>query len=193
MILWNQHKDFSSAFLEKHHAYVLCDIFHQIKAFLLFPPNCSCAPFCSCEELRENAALSLNTALFNQVLENEDDPDTLYPIRLLLRIPEDSFFREHYEEAYPLWLIMEELQKREAENHFKIVDQLMWTLLRLAQTYEEMYRVPRVSLNEGVEKILGKLPLKAKAAELQKDDRLCGAKGYSLYFNKYKSVCHFIS
>jgi len=189
--MWIAYKDFSSSFLEEHHEYVLCDVLHQIMAFLLFPLNCSCKPICLCEEEREEVVLSLNIERFNQAEDQgEDDLDT---IRLLLRIPDDRVLRRTRGKAYPLWLIQEELKKREEENHFKIVDRLMWVLLRQGATYQELYKVRKGSLNEAVEMILGKTPLKTKVIELQNPDYLCGEKGYVAYFSKYKSVAHFIS
>lgn len=190
VIVWNSHQDFSPEFLNQHRDLVLYDIFHHIKAFLLFPLNCACGDHCQCEALREKIVLSLNMSLYNKAEEEVKDLACLYALKILLKIPEDYFFRKHYAEAYPVWLIDQEFTKREQENHFKIVNQLVWTLLRLAKTYQSLWGEPRASLNEAVTMILGKTPLKTKA--LKKDDYLCGEKAYGKYFSTYKSVSHFI-
>ena len=54
-------KDFSPEFLSKHHDLVLYDVFHQIRALILFPLNCSCHDSCDCSEWREKVVLALNT------------------------------------------------------------------------------------------------------------------------------------
>jgi hypothetical protein len=42
MTVWNDHQTLGEEFLIQHHNLVLYDVYHHIKAFLLFPPNCSC-------------------------------------------------------------------------------------------------------------------------------------------------------
>jgi len=65
----------------------------------------------------------------------------------------------------------------------------VWTLLRLATTYElSFYREHRASLTEAVSIILGKTPLKGKKAKQEKTIYLCGEKDYTAHYNTYKSV-----
>src|SRR3990167_4336412 len=52
-IVWDRYQQFSPEFRTKYYDFVLCDIFHHIKACLLFPPNCSCKRTCQCFQLRE--------------------------------------------------------------------------------------------------------------------------------------------
>ena len=194
MALWNTYQEFSPSFLAQHHDYVLYDTFHHIQAFLLYPLNCGCKDNCICEGSRAKVVLSLNVDLYNKTLEKRENPELLHTMKLLLEIPDDSFFREHYAETYPLWLINDKLHQKETDNHFRIVARLVWTLLRIAATNEaSIYREPRASLNEAIEMILGKTPLKTKAKALKKEPYLCGEKGYSAHFNAYKSVCHFMA
>ncbi|EKE09415.1 MAG: hypothetical protein ACD_16C00183G0002 [uncultured bacterium] len=189
---WNQYKNFSSEYLDKHHDLVLYDVFHHIKALLLFPPNCACKDFCQCNDIRARVVLSLNTDLYNKAHKEKEDLDLLHAMKSLLRIPNDHCFREYQADAYPLWLVEQELKKRDAENHFKIVDRLVWALLRLGKSYEVFFGSPEASLNEAIDMILGNNPLKTKVIDLQNADYLCGEKGYAACFKKYKAVCHFI-
>src|SRR5579863_2407021 len=99
MMIWDKHKDFSPEFLAKHHDYILYDVFHHIKAFLLYPLNCSCEGHCRCATLREKIILSLNVDLYNQAQERQDHPDHLYAMKLLFNLPDESYFRRHYGEA----------------------------------------------------------------------------------------------
>jgi hypothetical protein len=192
--LWDKYKDFPPEFLAKYHEYVLYDVFHHIKAFVLYPLNCGCKDDCACEGLRAKIVLSLNVDLYLRMQEHREDCDPCYAIRHLLKIPSDSFLSKHYAQSYPVWLIQAELQKKEADNHFKIVGRLVWTLLRLAQTYElSIFKEPRASINEAVELILGKTPLKTKSNVFEKEAYLCGEKAYSAHLNTYKSVCHFMA
>ncbi len=194
MINWNQYKDFSPKFLENHRDLVLFDVYHHIKAFLLFSPNCSCKPICFCKEQREKVIVTLNTDLYNQALSDEESPEVLYAIKVILRIPEDHWFRENQCDLYPLWLFEQELHKKESSHHFKMVDRLVWTLLRLAQSYKlSIFRESRASLKEAIERILGSAPLKTNVENLKKNDYFGGEKAYASRFNEYKSVCHFIA
>jgi hypothetical protein len=194
MTLWNQHTGFSIEFLAEHHDYVLYDVFHHIKALLLYPLNCSCDGLCQCEALRAKVVLSLNVDLYNQAQERQENPDLLSAMRFFFKIPDDGFFRKHYGEAYPIWLIQREFQEKEASNYFRIVDRLVWTLLRLAKTYElSLFEEPRASIKEAVGVILGKTPLKTKARKQEKVPYLCGEKAYGAQLKTYKSVCHFIA
>lgn len=130
---------------------------------------------------------------YNRAQKANKDPDHLYAMKLLLNIPDDRFFKEHYTEAYPLWLIQETFKKKEEEKHFKIVHRLIWTTLRLGFTYELVIDDARTSLKEAIDRIVGSIPLKTKKKVLKKDDYLCGEKTYGKYFSAYKSVCHFLA
>ncbi len=192
MALSQGYKDFSPEFFEKHHHLILYDEWHRIQSFLLFPPNCSCKDVCLCGQFREKIVLSLNVNLYNKLQPKKEDLSLFYAMKLLLKIPGKDFFMEHYAESYPLWLLHEEFKRR--ETPFKIVDRLIWTLLRLAKTHKStLLGMPKTSINKAVEIILGGTPLKTKERKQYKDDFLCGEKAYGKYFNKYKSVCHFIA
>lgn len=193
MIQWSELKDFSDEFLAKYQDLILYDVLHQVKAFLLFPLHCTCEGFCACAELRQKVILSLNTHLFNRESDREKDLERLYMMRMLLQIPEDSYFRKNYGEAYPLWLLQEELKKRDMENHFKVVSRLIWTCVRLGKTSKSFFNVREASLNEAMDFILGKNPLKTNIVEFQKPDYLCGEKKIAAFFKKYKSICHFVA
>lgn len=194
MTLWDRYKAFSPDFLAQHHDCLLYDAFHQIKAHLLYPLACGCKTLCRCEALRDKIVLSLNTELHTRAEEQQESSDTLYAMRLLLKIPEDSFFKKHYGEAYPLWLIQERFHREETKKDFKIIGHLLWALFRLAKTYElSIFREPRGSLTEAVKMILGNTPLKTQAKKLEKEAHLCGEKAYGTKLNTYKSVCHFIA
>ena len=65
-----------------------------------------------------------------------------------MQIPPDSYFRENWNQAYPLWLLEKEWFEREATNHFKIVDRLVWTLLRLGAMYQLAFDLKRASSKE---------------------------------------------
>ena len=194
MNLWDKHKEFPPDFLTQYPDFVLYDVFHQTKALLLYPLNCSCKENCMCEAIRAKIVLSLNVDLYNKARLRQETPDRLYAMKYFFKIPEDGFFRKHYGECYPLWLIDEKFCEKSALNHFQIVGRLVWTLLRLAKTYElSFYQEHRASLTEAVSIILGKVPLKGKKAKQEKAVYLCGEKGYAAYFNTYKSVCHLIA
>ena len=193
MITWNPYKEFSSEFLSQHHDLVLYGIFHHIKAFLLFPPNCSCDDSCRCSEWREKTILALNTNQYTKSHQTAEEPDRLYAMKALWRIPEDHLFRELYAEAYPIWVIEKELKDREKNNHFKIIDQLVWTFLRLGETAKFYSGIPKVSLNEAMKIILGETPINTKVIALKKAEHFCGEKEYASNFKKYKFVCHFIA
>lgn len=193
-MIWDTYKDFSSEFLNKHHDYVLYDVAHRIKAFLLYPPNCSCDGVCQCESLREKIVLSLNMDLLNQSQAKQISPDQLNAMKMIFKIPDDSYFKAHYTESYPIWLIKERLNQEDRKKNFKIVEKLVWGLLRLAKTYElSVYKEPRASINEAVEMIVGDIPLRTKTKKLDREPSLCGEKGYGVQLNIYKSVCHFLA
>lgn len=192
MNLWNQHDEFFSDFLAQHHDLLLYDVFHQIKSSLLYPPNCRCKGDCGCDALRAKIVLSLNLDLYNKAEERQENPDLLHKMKFLFKIPDDHVLRRNHGQSYPLWLIEQEWQAK--ETSFRIVARLVETLLRLGLTYEvSIFRERRASLNEAIELILGKTPLKTKARKQEKEPYLCGEKGYGIYFNAYKSICHFIT
>jgi hypothetical protein len=192
MILENKHTDLFPPFLDRHGDYLLYNTFHQVKAFLLYP--CGCDTLCQCETLREKIILTLNVHLYNQAQERKETPDNLRAMRFLLKIPDEDFFKKHYSEAYPVWLIQEQLGQEDRQKSFKVVAQLIEALLRLARTYElSLFKESRASITEALAMILGSAPLKTKAKKLGKEPRLCGEKAYSARLNAYKSVCHFIA
>jgi len=194
MSLWDNYKDFSADFLTRHHGYVLLNMLHRIKSFLLHPLNCNCKGDCACEEIREKIVLSLNIDHYNKAQKRQEVPEKLYAMKLLLNIPDDSYFKLHYAHSYPIWLIKEKFQEESTRKNFKIVERLIWGLLRLGKTYElSMLNEPRASINEAIALILGGMPLKTTAKKLEKEEYLCGEKGYSAQLNTYKPVCHFIA
>jgi hypothetical protein len=112
-------------------------------------------------------------------------------MKALWNVPEDHSFRALYPNSYPIWTIEKELKEREEDDHFKIIEQLVWMFLRLGKTATS-YGGPEVSVNE-VFKLLKKPPPNTKKADLKKDERRCGKKEYEKQFKHYKSVCHFIA
>jgi len=191
MTLWNDYKEFSPDFLARHHDLILYDVLHQVKALLLFPPNCHCMGDCGCDVLRAKVVLSLNLDLYNKAEEQQENPDTLHGMKFFFKIPDDHVLRRAYGQCYPLWLIQQEWHAK--ETSFKIVARLLETLLRLGRTYEaSFFREPRASVNEAVDLILGKTPLKSKVGKGNKESYLCGEKAYGACFNTYKSICHFV-
>ena len=192
MILWKKYTRFSSEFLTEQHDLFLYNVFHHIKAFLLFPPKCNCGNSCRCNVFRDNVVLTLNTELYNKALKGNKDPGLLSDMKHIWQIPDDFVFRENQANAYPLWLVEHELQKREKENHFEIVNRLVWTLLRLGKTYEASpFNAPEASLKKSIEHILGKNPLKRKTST--KESYLGGEKAYLARFNEYQAVLPFIA
>jgi hypothetical protein len=190
--IWNTPPEITEAFLAEHHDYVMVDVFHRIKARLLYP--CGCRKPCGCEDLRARVVLTLNIGLYNQIEDCHQDQSLLSALKHFLQIPDDRFLRRHLERIYAPDFIVGEFQKKEAANHFRIVDRLVWALLRLGATYKKAryYRKPFTSLNEAVGIILGAGPLKSKRGE-GKEAYLCGEKGYIAHFKTYKAVCHFIA
>jgi len=195
MNLWDKHKEFPKSFLAQHRDLALYDIFHHIKALFLYPLNCDCEGSCKCKEIRAKIVFSLNVDLYNNARMNGTNSDYLHAMRYFYKIPDDAYFRESYGEGYPLWLIEERFREKRNQNHFKIVGYLIWTLLRLARTYElsPIDRLPLASLTEALNIILGKTPLKSKAGTQQTETYLCGEKKYLFYLNTYKPICHFIA
>lgn len=113
-------------------------------------------------------------------------------MKALWYIPEDHFFRVMYPEAYPIWVVEKELKEREENGHFKMIDQLVWTFLRLGKTSEFSSGTSKVSINEAKKIISRDLPVHSKAAELKKTDHV-GERKYEDQFKHYKYVCHFIA
>lgn len=194
MSIGDSYKDFSADFLTRHHDYVLINILNRIKSFLLHPLNCNCKGDCACEEIREKILLSLNIDLYNKAHKKQEIPENIYAMKLLFKIPEDSYFKINYANSYPVWLIQEQFQAKNTRKNFKIVERLIRGLLRLGKTYElSILKEPRASINEAVALILGGMPLKTTTKKLEKEEYLCGEKAYSAQLNTYKSVCHFIA
>src|SRR3990167_6771468 len=182
MIYRQSFDNYSPKYLEKHHDIILNDVFHHIQAFLLYPHS---GEF---EDLRQKVILELNLDYYNKA--ERDNSDRLMVIKSLLEIPDDPFLRKQRREVYPLWLIRKELKEKDVQ--FKMVDQLGWSLLRLAESNKVYFKVRNAGVYEAIELILGKAPLKTKAKFLEKDDYLGGQKKYVEHLNDYKPVCHFI-
>lgn len=114
-------------------------------------------------------------------------------MKLLWRIPEDHVFRESYSNAYPLWFVRKALKKREENGHLKMIDQLVWTFLRLGQTYKMCIAIREASLTQATAIIVGGMPVKAKGRPGKKADILYGEKTYEKLFKRYTSVFHFMA
>ena len=191
-ITWNPYEVYSSEFLQKHYELVLCHIFHHIKAFLLFPA-CSCAERCLCHEARQKIILSLNLERYNRLYPTIATSNSLHAIKGLWNLPDDRRFMELHQNAYPLCSIEKGLKSREERGDFEIINQLVWTFLRLGQTYKMCIRAKEASFSEAVDRIAGDMPVKAKAPHLKKLEPLRGEKTYDALFKRYKPVCHFIA
>ena len=192
MILWKKYTRFSAEYFTEQRDLFLYTVFHHIKAFILFPPKCKCGKSCRCNSFREKVVLTLNTELYNKALKANKDSALLSDMKHIWQIPDDYSFRENQADHYPLWLVEYELQKREKENHFEIVNRLVWTLLRLARTYEvSPFGAPEASLKKAIELILGKNPLKRKTSS--KNEYLGGEKAYLARFNEYQAALPFIA
>jgi hypothetical protein len=127
---------------------------------------------------------------YNRAEDSQEHSKMLSAIRLIFEIPDDRFFSRNCEEMYPLWLIEKAFDEK--VTHFKIVGQLVWTLLRLAKTYKiSAFNTLQASLKEAIDIRVGKMPLKSKSGE--QIPYLCGEKAYATHFRTYKSVCHFIT
>ena len=148
-IVWDRYKQFSPEFLTKYYDFVLCDIFHHIKALFLFPPNCSCKRPCRCLQMREKIALTLNVRQYTDAQRLEPS-HRLKAMKSICYIPEDHVFRELHADAYPLWAIKKEWKAREKKGHFVAIDRLVWTFLRLGQTSKACFSAPGASLNAAV-------------------------------------------
>lgn len=161
-------------------------------AFLLFPADCSCQERCFCHGWRHKTILSLNTPRYNRLCVVYEDSNFLHAIRSLWSLPDESTFRESYPNGYPLWAINSGLKNKEKSGDFKIINQLVWTFLRLGQTYKKCIGEREVSFAEAVS-LIGEIPVNAKAPHLNKLKPLRGEKAYRALFNRYKSVCHFVA
>lgn len=125
-IVWDRYKQFSPEFLEKYDDFVLCDVFHHIKACLLFPPNCSCKRPCHCLQLREKIALTLNVREYTNA-QRFEPANRLRAMKNLCYIPEDQVFRELHVDAYPLWAIKKEVKTLKQQS--LIIMQMMKVIL----------------------------------------------------------------
>jgi hypothetical protein len=123
--------------------------------------------------------------------ETHENSEFLSGARLLLKIPQESFFQKNYSKAYPSWLI--EKNFNEEEKNLKAVDQLTWALLRLCKTYQLSYlRETRTSISESLEVIFGNTPVKTNRRKNSQESH-GGEHFYKRQFKRYKSVCHFIA
>jgi len=191
-MIWKQYEGLPAEFLTEHRELVLYDMFHQIKAWILFPPNCSCQDSCKCSEWRERIILALNTNLYNEYLRIECSISP-WAIKALWRIPEDHLFRGLHADAYPVWLIDKELEDREQDNHFTMIKQLVWIYLHLGGVTHSSSEALKVSQNKAMKLIFGETPLNSRTSKIKKDEFICGGeKEYLSNFNKYKFVSHFI-
>lgn len=195
MNLWNERPVLFGEFLTQHRDLILYDTFHRIMTFLLHPPRCSCKNRCQCDSIRERVLLSLNLDFYNKLQKNNDTPETLFAARFLLKIPEESYFAKHYTNAYPSWLIGEGFSQKSVP--FKIVDHLMWTLLRLSRTHElSVFHTAKTSMQEAIEWIFGKTPVNTPAntkAKKETDSKFGGQDAYKKGFRYYKEISHFIT
>ena len=192
MKIWNPPKKFSPEFLDQYHELVVYDVFHRIKVFLLFPHDCACETNCRCEEWRKKAILALNTNLYNKARQQGEKLSRLKAMKELWRMPEAHLFQGLYANSYPIWAIEKELKAREENDHFNVLDQLVWTFLRLGKTTTAYLGTPEVSVNE-VFHILKKPPSGATKEQLKEDERRCGKKKYEDLWKQYQYVCHFIA
>ncbi|OJW50232.1 MAG: hypothetical protein BGO67_02580 [Alphaproteobacteria bacterium 41-28] len=191
MNLWNERPVLFGEFLTQHRDLVLYDTFHRIMTFLLYPFRCSCKDLCRCDSVREKILLSLNLDFYHKLQEKNDTPETLFAARFLLKIPEESYFAKHYTNAYPSWLIREGFSQKDIP--FKIVDHLMWTLLRLSRTHElSVFHTAKTSMQEAIEWIFGTTPVKTKTGG-KKSSKLGGQDAYKKGFKYHKEVSHFIT
>lgn len=191
MNLWNERPVLFGEFLTQHRDLILYDTFHRIMTLLLYPPHCPCKDRCQCDSIRERILLSLNLDFYNKLQENNNTLETLLAARFLLKIPEESYFAKHYTNAYPSWLIRESCSQKDVP--FKIVDHLMWTLLRLSKTHElSVFHTAKTSIQEAIEWIFGKTPVKTKPGR-KKSSELGGQDAYKKGFRCYKEVSHFIT
>ncbi len=191
MNIWPTYHNFSAEFREQNRNLVLYDTLHHIQALLLYHPNCDCGRNCNCAEQRRKIVLSLNLALFERIRKERGNSDGLGMLREFLKIPEDAyFFRENWNDAFPLRFIMKELQQKEVE--LKRVDQIVWIFLRLAKTSESFGGGGQTSISESARVIQGNLPI--KKARLSEGLPILGCdKFYTQNLDKYKSICHLIA
>ena len=185
MIYRKSYNQLSQEFLQQNHDIVLQDVFHHIQAHLLFPLSFNC------HENRQKAILSMNMGFYNKAIENQVEPDRINAIKKIFDLPDDSYFKSHYEDCYPLWLIKEELKEHEEQKHFRIVNRLCWTLLRSSKSHQHLGFQPQASIKDAVNLIMGKMPLKSKN-NVMKMEHLCSEKVYGRMLKRYMSVCHFI-
>lgn len=190
MILWNDHQSLGEEFLTQHHDLVLYEAFHRVMAFLLYPPRCACKDPCRCDSIRAKIILSLNLDFYHKLQEKNEGSEQLCAARFLLKIPDESYCRKHYTDGYPTWLIKENFGRKGLP--FKLVDHLMWTLLRISKTHElSIFHTAKTSMQEAIEWIFGNTPVKTKAGR-EKSAVLGGQDAYTEQFKLHKQVAHFI-
>jgi hypothetical protein len=107
-----------------------------------------------------------------------------------LKIPDESYCRKHYTNAYPTWLIKENFSRKSIP--FKLVDHLIWTLLRISKTHElSIFHTAKTSIQEAIEWIFGNTPVKTSVRR-KKSSALGGQDAYTEQFKLHKQVAHFI-
>jgi hypothetical protein len=75
---------------------------HHIKAFLLYPLNCDCEGGYHCESIRDKIVLSLNMELLTQAQARQDHPDQITAMKMIFKIPDESYFKVNYAHSYPV-------------------------------------------------------------------------------------------
>ena len=192
MRYWEGYTKFSEEYLSKYHSIVFLDVFHKIKSFILYPPGDETPESPHTEELRKQIVLSQNLNALATAKAQGKSSDEVEALNYIMALPEDGYFKAHWQTAYPIWLIEQEIQERAAQNHFSMIYQLVWTLIRLGKTHQvSFFKEYRASMKEALEIILGDMPLKSKQTGVKRS--LGGEKAYRKQLNAYKSVCHFIA
>jgi hypothetical protein len=181
LTIWTSYEQFSQKYLEEHRDILLKGTFHQVLAFIFYPS------ITKDKEIREQIALSLNLSYLHHLEAQTASRQTIEAAKTILQVPNDSYFQKHWNQSYPLWRI--EKEWAEKEIHFKIIHRLVWTLLRLGETYASLGDERRASLSEATDVIVGSIPLKSP----KRTDYLCGEKAYAAHFKHCKSVCHFMA
>jgi len=193
MSLWDKYEKIPREYLTDYRDIILYGVFHHIKALLLYPPNCACKGVCDCDEMRKEIVLTLDVEFYIQAKKANASQRYLSKMKFLLEIPDDGYLVDTRGKAYGLRHIQKDFKEREDENHFKSIDHLVWTLLRLGETYEPYIRIRKASITEAIEMILGTMPLKTNVQGLKKGYSLGGEKALRTHFRKYKDVCHFVA
>jgi hypothetical protein len=116
------------------------------------------------------------------------DVETANLLRLILNIPEESYFFRNWGKGYSLAFIREkqDLQARA----YQAAGEVVWALLRLVRTHELKTGERRAGLHEALSKIVGTVPLKSPG--LSETNALFGEKAYAKHFKTYKALSPFL-